>query len=287
MTFGLKKYVRIYLLNNFPNLYELCKVLNLIIGRSKKSIIHFSGWGMSTKTFPPWINSTADLETEFSLINDLMINKVENNRFIAAQFVQANVDVVGKVKDLMWRHYIVYWSASYAANRNRQERVNLVECGVCDGLTIFYALSAIGKAGAIPHAFLYDAWEGMRMENLVGEEKSWEGDYSYLQLDNTKRNLEDFKDNTTYIKGFIPDTLNRKDDPEQISWLHIDLNSSKPSIESLEYYFDRLLAGGVVLFDDYGSSSFVTTRNLVDDWFKDKKGLLLPMPTGQAIFFKL
>ena len=286
MATSLKKYVKKYILKNAPNLYELWKVCNMMIGRGKKSIIHFSGWGMSTKTFPPWINSTADMDTDFSFINDQMINKIRNNKFIASQFVEANVDVVSKIKDLMWRHYIVYWSALYAANSNKHERVNVVECGVCDGIAIFYALSAIGKAGVIPHAFLYDTWEGIKMERLVNEEKSWKDDYSYLQVNNTKRNLEGFMDNITFIKGYIPDTFNRKDEPEQISWLHIDLNSSKPTIESLEYYFDRLLTGGVVLFDDYGSSSFITTRKLVNDWFKDKKGLLLPMPTGQAIFFK-
>ena len=286
MVDNLKLNVKNYVLKSAPNLYELWKVFNMMIGRGKKSTIHFSGWGMSTKTLPPWVNSIADVDTDFISINDQMISNIRNNKFIAAQFVEMNIDIEDKIKKLMWRHYIVYWSATYAANYNKQGKINVVECGVCDGLTIFYALSAIEKTGMTSHAYLYDAWEGMKIENLNNEEASWEGDYSYLQIENTKKNLEEFLDVITFVKGYIPDTFNRDDEPEKISWLHIDLNSSKPTIESLEYYYNRLRNGGVVLFDDYGSTSFVTTRKLVDNWFKDKKGQLLPMPTGQAIFFK-
>jgi hypothetical protein len=41
-----------------------------------------------------------------------------------------------------------------------------------------------------------------------------------------------------------------------------------------------------VLFDDYGWSGYQDTKVAVDAFFAGKRGVLLPMPTGQAIFFK-
>lgn len=89
-----------------------------------------------------------------------------------------------------------------------------------------------------------------------------------------------------FIKGFIPDSLGGKSDPDEVAWLHIDLNASLPTTESLKFFFDKLSVGGVILFDDYAGRGFTDTKVAIDKFFSDKKGTLLHMPTGQAIFFK-
>lgn len=188
------------------------------------------------------------------------------------------------LRSFMWRHYIVFWSARYAAQFTKSTKKILVECGVCDGLTAYYAMSAMGD---IPfRSFLYDAWTAMKDENLVESEKNMTGDYAYLSLDNTKRNLLDFEQESIFIKGFIPDSFDTAEKPNQVSWLHIDLNSSMATTAVLAEMYDRILSGGVVLLDDYSWREYEDTKIAVDKFFSDKKGILLPLPTGQAIFFK-
>ena len=139
----------------------------------------------------------------------------------------------------MWRHYIVFWAARYAPLGN------FVECGACDGLTAYFALSA--RQGA---AYLYDAWEAMKDEDLRESKKKHAGDYGYLSLEMTRKNLGMFAERVNLIKGFIPQSF--VSTPGNVSLLHIDLNSSAPTTASLKEFYDKILPGGIILFDDYG-----------------------------------
>ena len=62
----------------------------------------------------------------------------------------------------------------------------------------------------------------------------------------------------------------------------IDLNSIEATKSSLDYFYERLNKGGIILFDDYGG--FEDTRAIVDQFFRDKYGHFINLPTGQGIF---
>src|SRR5712691_11360785 len=103
----------------------------------------------------------------------------------------------------MWRQYMVFWSARYAVKTARSPLKTRVECGVCDGLTAYFAMSGVKGHGPFK-AFLYDAWEGMKAEHLLESERSAAGNYSFLSIENTRRNLAAFAGETIFVKGFIP-----------------------------------------------------------------------------------
>jgi len=210
---------------------------------------------------------------------------VRQGKFVLSQF-SAKPDKDEVLDELQWRHYVVYWSALYAAQNTEICRKNYAECGVCDGLTIFYALSAAATATNDPQAFLYDAWEGMKSEHLLPSELSSAGAYSYLSIEQTRKNLMGYRDTLIFNKGFLPDSLQSSNNPETIVWLHIDLNSAIPTEESLKYFYDKLAQGGVVLLDDYGWADFTDTKRVVDRFFMNKEASLLQLPTGQAVAFK-
>ncbi len=134
--------------------------------------------------------------------------------------------------------------------------------------------------------FLYDAWEGMKAENLLKSESNNINNYDYLDVENTKRNLKDFSNRIVFNKGYIPDSFKTSVNPEKLSWLHIDLNSSIATKAALDYFFDKILPGGVILFDDYSHRGYEDTMKMIDNYFEGKDGILMPIPTGQAIFFK-
>jgi hypothetical protein len=55
-----------------------------------------------------------------------------------------------KFDGLRWRHYFVYSCGSLAIRKASAsgDSVSLAECGVCDGLTMFYAMGVLSEAGA-------------------------------------------------------------------------------------------------------------------------------------------
>jgi len=40
------------------------------------------------------------------------------------------------------------------------------------------------------------------------------------------------------------------------------------------------------LFDDYGQEEYKETKKVIDRFFSDKSGLILKLPTSQAIYFR-
>ena len=79
--------------------------------------------------------------------------------------------------------------------------------------------------------------------------------------------------------------LLRTKSPDSISYLHIDLNAVKPTMDVLSFFLPKLSKNGVILFDDYGWDGYLDTKLELDRFFKDQSGLFLKLPTGQAIYF--
>ena len=240
----------------------------------------FSGWGMTSIHEPPWLND--DEGKKFLEIH----NYIKNNFAFNKKIQGTTKDIMD---DLLWRHWIVSYAVKHATKFAKTENYNLVECGVEWGYTAFFALKTLANNDKKINSFsmhLYDAWQDMREEELLKSEYWHVNLYKNLDIESTKKNLIEFKENLIFHQGYIPDSLTKKPDPpDAIFYLHIDLNSAKPTESALEFFYPRLVVGGVILFDDYGWDAYEDTKNTIENFFKDKPGLLMKIPTGQAIYF--
>lgn len=256
----------------FPKIYEI--KVNL----KKKNT--FSGWGMTTNTTsPPWKNLNLKENLFFNKIHKKLIQKVTNKDFKLTQFHYDDANYQKILDECQWRHYIVFNSVLETLKFVEDKEVNLVECGVCDGLTINYAMQACDLKTVKYKSYLYDAWE-----NLDSTNKDLRFNYEYLDIETTKINLKEFSNNIVYNKGFIPQVFKVSNNPEKIHWLHIDLNSNEATKDSLEFFYNKIVNNGSILFDDYGG--FEDTRKIIDDFFSNKNGHFINFPTGQGIFYK-
>ena len=241
----------------------------------------FVGHGMSINHEPPWLDESKD-----SVFNQ---TSKDIKKFQFGVVRSTGVDVQ-KIDSLLWRHWIVSYCTKHSIEFAKSEQFNFVECGVGDGLSAFYTLREIqNKKKEIhnPKLHLFDSWGPMRAEDLLESEIQSEGRYSELKLETTQSNLQEFKDLLVYHKGYVPEVFDQiPEPPESIVYLHIDLNSTKPTIECLNYFFPKLISGGVILFDDYGWSNHIDTKHAVDKFFENQPGVLMQLPTAQAIYFR-
>ena len=240
----------------------------------------FSGWGMTSIHEPPWLNDAEGKKF-------LEIHNYIKNNFTFNKKIQGTTKDI--MDDLLWRHWIVSYAVKHATKFAKTENYNLVECGVEWGYTAFFALKTLTNNDKKMNSFsmhLYDAWQDMREEELLESEYWHVNLYKNLDIESTKKNLIEFKENLIFHQGYIPDSLMKKPDPpDTIFYLHIDLNSAKPTEHALEFFYPRLVVGGIILFDDYGWDAYEDTKNTIENFFKDKPGLLMKIPTGQAIYF--
>jgi hypothetical protein len=271
----------------FPRLLAIWRIIRISRGR-----FSFSGWGMYTDSFtsPPWAAVIEGAEVDnaigFRQTNLRIKSLVDGEEFNLSQFSHLPLKS-SALEALAWRHFIVYWSALSAAKATPNGPKNLVEMGTCDGLTAFFAMSAFRNLGADFKCYMYDAWEAMRGDHLMESEKSKSGMYGYLNLETTVQNLKEFSGSTVFNKGYIPDSFSISDNPDDLVWLHVDLNAAAPTRDSLDYFYRKLQSGGIILFDDYGSHDHMETKRVVDQFFKRERVNLFQLPTGQALVFKL
>ena len=272
--------------------FTLLRIVQKTVKKSKQLRIMFKpkaprfvGWGMTSTHALPW-----DLKnsTDITGIKFLEAENILKYRLSNGEFVTPSENTFQNMSGWRWRHYFLYWSATLATRFTKSSSCNFVEAGVWEGMTVYFAASALKEecVNRDYRLFLYDAWDSMKSEYLTTKESGAVGNYSYLSLDRTKANLKQFEEHCEFVKGYIPEVFSENPGPSDLSWLHIDLNSSMPTQKTLEQFVPKLLSGGVVLFDDYGHGGFSETKKVADEFFSKKDGILMPLPTGQAIFFK-
>jgi len=263
----------------------------------------FSGWGMMTTHANPWSTERVYLSdstgADFATADRNLRKYIRDDLFHLTQFSftrKSSHAQVRKILDyLRWRHYVVFFSARLArqlvqacSSDECEGDLYYVELGVCDGLTAYFALQATADfqpRGPLPKFVLFDSWGPMRDVDFGKSDLQQVGAYSYLQKRRTEKNLEPWLSRCSLIEGYIPEVLTHQNLPERVIWMHIDLNSSLPTIAALNSIVSRVARGGVILFDDYGSRDFFETKHAVDRFFRDlDSGMFIALPTGQGIW---
>lgn len=90
--------------------------------------------------------------------------------------------------------------------------------------------------------------------------------------------------NYKLVKGNILDTLPQyfKENPHtKVAVLHVDTDVYGPAIVALEEIWDRMVKGGVIIFDDYGT--FPGETKAVDDFFRGKNVEIKKLTTSHKI----
>jgi hypothetical protein len=184
---------------------------------------------------------------------------------------------------LQWRTYVCCWFADMV----RELDGDFVECGVNTGaysraVIEYIDLTATGKT-----FYLLDTYEGLE-PSLITEEEKRAGIEKYLtHYENVyERVKETFKDfNTKIIKGIVPYTL-KECNADKICYLSIDMNTMEPEIAAANYFWDKIVKGGVVILDDYGFPMHINQKLAFDAFAKERGQSILSLPTGQGIIIK-
>lgn len=189
---------------------------------------------------------------------------------------------------IAWRLNTLCW----AARRALRAGGDFVECGVFKGDMSWVVAQVIG-AENIPHFYLFDSFAGFSpshssnadFPDAPGFLEFANQIYSTEGLYESVRNRFVPYKNFTVIKGFLPDSLDQAR-PDRIGYLHLDLNSARAEIAVLEQLFDRVVPGGVIVFDDYGWWQYRLQKQSEDEFMRARGYEILELPTGQGLVVK-
>ena len=208
---------------------------------------------------------------------------LEEPEFLAAY--AAGVAAAGEDYDWRWRVHTGLWAARHAAAL----RGDFVECGVHRGFLSAAIMHLLGWENEARTFWLLDTFQGLvdkqiaDTERKLGRRAGAEGSYEEC-YEAVVRVFSKYP-NVRIVRGAIPDTLAQAA-PDQVAYLHVDMNCAAPEIAAAEWFWPRLVPGGVVLLDDYAYAGFTPQREAWNAWAKIRSVAILSLPTGQGLLLK-
>lgn len=127
--------------------------------------------------------------------------------------------------------------------------------------------------------FLFDTFEGfarvdIQAEQEKGNPRAKAGDFSDVSLEEVLEKMP-FPDRIEVRKGFFPQTAERLE--TSFCLVNLDADLYAPTLAGLQYFYPRLVRGGVILLHDYNSAQYSGVKTAVQE-FEQQKGPLLMVP---------
>ncbi len=134
--------------------------------------------------------------------------------------------------------------------------------------------------------YLFDTFEGFPEQDL--EPNKNDTRFKNTSIDLVLKNIGT-SDNIIIKQGYVPETFAGLEN-EKFSFVLLDLDLLEPTVASLEFFYQRVTAGGYIMVHDYNSSeSNWACKRALDTFMKDKPEKIVEIADicGSALFRKL
>jgi len=117
--------------------------------------------------------------------------------------------------------------------------------------------------------YLFDTFEGMPEVNTNVDNFHKKNDFSDTSYSNICLGLKNYK-NVFIYKGIFPDEHSDKIKDKKFSLVHIDVDIYKSYIDCLNFFYPKMIDGGIIILDDYSAATCKGAKIAVDEFFSNK-----------------
>ena len=158
---------------------------------------------------------------------------------------------------------------------------DLAEVGVFKGGTALL-ISKLSDGKKDVH--LFDTFKGMPNTADSKVDIHVSGDFNDTSLAQVKQLLSNSSTAFLY-PGFFPETAQDLKN-KVFSFVHVDVDIYSSVLDCCNFFYPRLVLGGIILFDDYGFNSCPGVKQALQDFCSAQSLKELYLPTGQAMLWK-
>lgn len=147
-------------------------------------------------------------------------------------------------------------------------------------------VSTAGSARIIAEAkgnkafYLFDTFEGLPKPEIM-DEKFKEKQFT-MSLESAKEYLKNY-DNIFFYKGLFPLSAESIKD-KTFALVHLDVDLYKSTLEGLQFFYPKMVKGGIIVAHDYSVISGV--KQSFEKFFNNKPEPIIELPTSQCIIVK-
>lgn len=189
--------------------------------------------------------------------------------------------IIGKYVELP-----TYARIEFLRNTHELLKENGVSRGAVAELGVFRGEFAkeINKVFSDKLLYLFDTFEGFSEQDCQIEmvrgyaDRNKEGYFSDTTEEMVMKKME-YPNNCRIYKGFFPDSAYGID--EEFCFVSLDADLYAPTLAGLEFFYSRLVEGGVILIHDYFSKAFYGVKDAVREWCS--KNQIRYIPIGDTL----
>lgn len=190
-----------------------------------------------------------------------------------------------KPKPIKDRMYVLYSIAQSLA----QLPGDTAECGVFRGASSYLmCLAREGRDGVRHHVF--DSFSGLSEPEEADQPTDpvayqWQAGDLCAPLEVVREKLSRFSF-VDYYPGWIPERFDEVADRE-FAMVHVDVDLYQPTLDSVAFFYPRLVPGGMIVCDDYGSTLCPGAKQACDEVVQQFNAPpVIHLTTGQGLILK-
>jgi hypothetical protein len=134
--------------------------------------------------------------------------------------------------------------------------------------------------------YLFDSFIGLPPVEKAFDGVFSTGDFHDTTVGDVKSYLKEFP-NVHFYPGFFPASV-RGLEPENLRYrlVHLDLDLRQSTLDALEFFYPRLVPGGVLLSHDYRRRGAPGVKTAFDEFFAKRNEPILLLPGTHGAFVK-
>jgi O-methyltransferase len=182
-----------------------------------------------------------------------------------------------------WRVAVCCWAARHAALLEG----DFAECGVNTGILSLAACDYVDFNATGKTFWLFDTYRGIPEHTASAAElpKVRIGNGAYRDcFEVARRNFAPFP-RARLVRGEVPASFAGLD-IGPIAYLSLDMNVAASERAAIEFFWPRLVRGGVVVLDDYGFVGYEPQRITMDEFARSQGVEVWTLPTGRGLLLK-
>ncbi|MAZ80001.1 MAG: hypothetical protein CMD72_04570 [Gammaproteobacteria bacterium] len=244
------------------------------------------------KPFPRFVFGGAN---KFRALLNQMASTIEINKEKSPVFAADNMLLIAKIcgflhddkfveiankhflgdnlhSSIVWRIHILSWAIESCKNLDG----DFIEFGCYDAkvanfLIEFNDIKIMNKT-----FHLYDIFDNP---------PTAKGEMHSPELYNDVKEMMSKYDFVNVVRGLLPDSF-KSQIPDKLAFVHMDLNSAETEIALLNLFFDKLVPGGMLILDDYGTMGYEKQYYKEKEFFANLNYSVLELPTGGGLVIK-
>jgi len=236
-------------------------------------------WGMTVdgyEVFPPDKLLSSDFD---GIVMGAMVGFDE----IPKQLAEMGIPKDKIIKDFIEmpiKSRIVFLEKLSELFNEQSKEGSVAECGVFQG----EFACEINRVFPKKRLYLFDTFTGFDKRDIAVEEKNNFSKYGEAHLSTTSEELVlsklPYKENAIIKKGYFPETAEGIEDT--FCFVNLDFDLYQPTLAGLEYFYPKMVAGGIILVHDYFSDGYKGVKEAVKK-FSEKIDDIKIFPIGDGI----